>query len=208
MKEFIYYQNLLNQFSKIFKEYEKMQQIWHERNQLGLEDDALAWHLDFLLNEAGGLCCNNALDDFGDICTAYDYNKQINFYNSNNELISYECKNIIELFDICYATYLKNNLLHTIKTYLSFCSETYDSTLFLCWDNEFIDQMYSDMQLAEIAKEITNELDNNNLTCWYDGEKFELTDKRYTSIENAEHMENCIKAFCKDLNINYEEFDY
>jgi len=32
MKEFIYYQNLLNQFNKIFKEYKKMQQIWHERN--------------------------------------------------------------------------------------------------------------------------------------------------------------------------------
>lgn len=185
-----------------------MQQIWSNRNKLGLEDDALAWHLDFLMEEAGSICSYNAISDFLDIYMAFDDHKYVVFYNSNNELVKWECKNVEELFDICYAMNLKNNLMHTIKEYMSFASETYDALLFLCWDNDFVDLMYSDIQLTEMAREITSELDDNNLTCWYDGEKFELTDKRYTCIEDVEHMENCIKAFCKELNINYEEFDY
>ena len=172
-----------------------MQQIWSNRNKLGLEDDALAWHLDFLMEEAGSICSYNAISDFLDIYMAFDDHKYVVFYNSNNELV-------------CYAMNLKNNLMHTIKQYMSFASETYDALLFLCWDNDFVDLMYNDTQLTEMAREITRKLDDDNLTCWYDGEKFELTDKRYTSIEDAEHMENCIKAFCKELNINYEEFDY
>lgn len=177
MKEFKYYQNLLTRFTKLFKEYKKMQQIWSNRNKLGLEDDALAWHLDFLMEEAGSICSYNAISDFLDIYMAFDDHKYIVFYNSKNELVKWECKNVEELFDVCYAMNLKNNLTYTIKQYLSFEPETAETILFLCWDNDFIDLMYSEKQLTEMAKEITDELDKKYLMCWYDGEKFELIEK-------------------------------
>lgn len=60
---------------------------------------------------------------------------------------------------------------------MSFAPDTADALLFLCWDNDFIDLMYSDEQLTEMAKEITNELNKKDLICWYDGEKFELIER-------------------------------
>ncbi len=208
MKQFNYYQNLFNKFNKLLNEYKEMQSIWENRNQSGLDDDALAHHLDFLLNNIGELCCHNSTNDFFDIYTEYDDNQKIFMYDSNENIISYKCENNEELFDLCYAAYLKDNLIYTIKNYTDFCSETKDALLFLCWDNDFIYRMYSDIQLTEMAREITSELNDNNLTCWYDGEKFELTDNRYTSIEQAQAMEDCIRGFCEEYGINYEEFDY
>ena len=154
-----------------------MSSLWSNRNKLGLEDDAMAWHLDFLLEEAGSICSYNAVSDFLDIYMAFDDHQYIVFYDSNNKLVKWECKNVEELFDVCYAMNLKNNLIHTIQQYLSFDPETANALLFLCWDNVFIELMYNDTQLTEMAKEITNELKRNDLTCWYDGEKFELIER-------------------------------
>ena len=176
MKEFMYYQNKLDQFTKLFVEHEKISQIWSERCRLGLEDDTISWHLDFMLNKLGELCCHNHETDFVEAYTAYITNKCVCYHDYNNQVQIEKCKNEEDLFDICYAMFLKDNLMNTILDYMAFGIESQDTFLFFCWDNEYIDKMYSDIQLTEMAQEITNELDSETLNCQYDGEKFELID--------------------------------
>lgn len=141
------------------------------------------------------LCFYQDEDNFFDLFSNYLDNIEVQAYNQNQKIISFQIDSIEELFDICYAINLKSNILKAIEIYSQFGSETKDATLFLIYDNKFIDQLYSDDQLESIAKEINKLIDteDNNVYCFFDGEKFELLDKRYTSIEESTSMRNIIK---------------
>ena len=219
MKEFVYYNFLLNKFKEKFNQFEKIYNVLRAREKTGLEDDALSYFIDYLVNDMADLCCDkdDDIEKEGFTNILYDFieQKEIYCYNSKeNKDITYILNDVEDLFDFCYAYYLKSNLIQTFELYNDFGSETKDATLFLTYDNDFVDELYTEEDLDNIASYVTqyieeNELDeDNNIYCHFDGEMFNLYDERFVCLERAEAMENQIKFFCEENNINYEEYDY
>ena len=204
MKEFIYYNFLLEKFKEKFNQFEKIYNVLRAREETGLEDNTLSHFIDYLANDMADLCCNryNSIEreGFGNILYDFIDKKEIYCYNSkNNKDITYILSDIEDLFDFCYAFYLKSNLIQSSKRYTCFGSETKDAYLFLCYDNDYIDEFYTDEQLTAIANEITEYystiLDiDGTLYCWYDGDSFSLEDHQYVSIEKYKQMRNHIDS--------------
>lgn len=213
MKEFAYYNILFNKFEELYNQYKQINKIYSIRQTTGIEDDALAEVLDFFSDSMADLCCYNNVEGFFDgfLDFVNDNGTTMSSYDSE---VSYQVDTVEDLFDFYFAYYLESNLIHIIETYLTFGSETKDALLFLCYDNDYINLMYSDEQLDSICSYINqyiteNELDENgNIYCWYDGEAFSIEDHRYTSIEESKGMTRCIKHFCEEAGIDYDTYDF
>ena len=211
MKEFIYYNKMLEEFQELFFQFKKIYTINNIRESTGLEDNNLGYILDIFINKMATLCCYNHEDEFND--GFFDFiHGNTEFTLKDNNICQVET--IEELFDFYFSWYLPSNLIHIAEIYLSFGSETKDANLFLNQDNKYINLMYSNEELEKIAQYINNyfienEFDeNNNVYCFYDNTSFSILDQRYICIERADSMINCIKSFCEELNIDYNNYDF
>lgn len=203
MKEFMRYQLLLEKFKEKFNQFKEIHTIYIEREKTGLTDSILDTILDNLSTDMAELCCDryNDIEKEGFTNILYDFingdNEVYCYNNKSNKKVSYILNDVEDLFDFCYAYYLKSNLINSSKEYAFFCSETRDAYLLLCYDNDYIDDLYTEEQLIAIADEITDyyisHLDlYGTWYCWYDGDSFSFQDHRYISIEEYKQLQNQI----------------
>ena len=211
MKEFQYYQNLIDKFLNLYKLEKFIIDNYDKRyDTLQWEDEVLGKVNDDIFDELGDLCFHNSgeAEYFPDWIYSYEENGQLETENGT----LYDIENDTDFFEFCYAYNLENNLKKIIDDYVTFGAETCDAFLFICPDNDWIDEFYTEEQLEQIAERLTayiqEKRENDTEYIFYDGETFSISDTNYTCIERAEAMENCIKGFCEQAGIDYETYDF
>lgn len=211
MKEFQYYQNLIDKFLYLYELEKFISDNYDKRyDTLQWEDEVLGKINDDIFNELRDLCFHNSeeIEFFPDWIYAYEENGQLEAKDGT----IYGIENDIDFFEFCYAYNLENNLKKIIDDYVTFGSETCDAFLFICPDNEWIDEFYTEEQLNQMAERLTAYIqdarDSDTEYIFYDGEMFSISDTNYTSIEETERMTNCIKGFCENAGIDYETYDF
>ena len=98
------------------------------------------------------------------------------FYENNN-LVTIKDKqfmiNTIEdLFDLVFARNFEENLFRIYDKYREFGSSIEDAILFLTYDNEYIDELYTEEELEQMVEDIQNYIEDETVKVHYDGGTF------------------------------------
>lgn len=79
---------------------------------------------------------------------------------------------IEDLFDLVFAHNFEENLFHIYDKYREFGSSIEDAVLFLTYDNEYIDELYTEEELEQIAEDIQAYIEDETVKVHYDGDMF------------------------------------
>lgn len=115
----------------------------------------------------GKLTSYNNIDDFYLLQELYDNDEPITIEDKQ-----FSVNTIEDLFDFAFARNFEENLFHIYDKYREFGSSVEDAVLFLTYDNKYIDELYTEEELEQIAQDIQTYIEDETVKVHYDGDMF------------------------------------
>lgn len=109
----------------------------------------------------------NSIEDFYLLQEFYENDDPITINDKQ-----FNINTIEDLFDLAFARNLEENLFHIYDKYREFGSSIEDAVLFLTYDNEYIDELYTEEELEQIAEDIQAYIEDETVKVHYDGDMF------------------------------------
>jgi len=167
MKEFVYYNSMLDEFKNLYFHFKNLDTSSKQRYLAGIDDYELTRTIDFFLTSMANLTSYNNIEDFYLLQELYENDDPIIINDKQ-----FTVNTIEDLFDLAFARNFEENLFHIYDKYKEFGPLREDAVLFLTYDNEYIDELYTEEELGQIAEDIQAYIGDETIKARYNGDMF------------------------------------
>lgn len=158
---------MLDEFKDLYFHFKNLNTSSKQRYLAGIDDYELTRVIDFFLTSMANLTSYNNIEDFYLLQELYENDDPIVINDKQ-----FTVNTIEDLFDLAFARNFEENLFHIYDKYREFGSSSEDAVLFLTYDNEYIDELYTEEELEQIAEDIQTYIEDETVKVYYDGEMF------------------------------------
>ena len=158
---------MLDEFKDLYFHFKNLDTSSKQRYLAGINDYELTRVIDFFLTSMANLTSYNNIEDFYLLQELYENDDSIVINDKQ-----FTVNTIEDLFDLAFANNFEENLFHIYDKYREFGSSIEDAVLFLTYDNEYIDELYTEEELEQIAKDIQAYIEDETVKVHYDGDMF------------------------------------
>lgn len=158
---------MLDEFKDLYFHFKNLNTSSKQRYLAGIDDYELTRVIDFFLTSMANLTSYNNIEDFYLLQELYENDDTIVVNDKQ-----FTVNTIEDLFDLAFARNFEENLFHIYDKYREFGSSIEDAVLFLTYDNEYIDELYTEEELEQIAEDIQTYIEDETVKVYYDGEMF------------------------------------
>lgn len=158
---------MLEEFKELYFHFKNLDTSSKQRYLAGIDDYELTRIIDFFLTSMANLTSYNNIEDFYLLQELYENDDPITINDKQ-----FNINTIEDLFDLAFARNFEENLFRIYDKYREFGSSVEDAVLFLTYDNEYIDELYTEEELEQIAEDIQNYIEDETVKVHYDGDMF------------------------------------
>lgn len=158
---------MLDEFKDLYFHFKNLDTSSKQRYLAGIDDYELTRIIDFFLTSMANLTSYNNIEDFYLLQELYENDDPVTVNDKQ-----FTINTIEDLFDLAFARNFEENLFHIYDKYREFGSSIEDAVLFLTYDNEYIDKLYTEEELEQIAEDIQAYIEDETVKVHYDGDMF------------------------------------
>ena len=158
---------MLDEFKDLYFHFKNLDISSKQRYLAGIDDYELTRVIDFFLTPMANLTSYNNIEDFYLLQELYENDDPVTVNDKQ-----FTINTIEDLFDLAFARNFEENLFRIYDKYREFGSSIEDTVLFLTYDNEYIDELYTAEELEQIAEDIQAYIEDETVKVHYDGDMF------------------------------------